>query len=178
MWAFLGSECVFFACLISTYMVYKPRNVGIGAEVLNIPLTSFSTFILLMSSFLMVLALAATQRGDQKWSTIWLSGTAFFGLIFLGGQFYEFSTLFLHDHLSMQGSIFGQTFYTLVGTHGTHVAIGVIWLIVMAVASATGRAGKSRALSVEIVGLYWHFVDVVWILIFTLIYLMRSVHNA
>ena len=178
MWAFLGSECVFFACLISTYMVYKPRNVGIGAEVLNIPLTSFSTFILLMSSFLMVLALAATQRGDQKWSTIWLSGTAFFGLIFLGGQYYEFSTLFLHDHLSMQGSIFGQTFYTLVGTHGTHVAIGVIWLIVMAVASATGRAGKSRALSVEIVGLYWHFVDVVWILIFTLIYLMRSVHNA
>jgi heme/copper-type cytochrome/quinol oxidase subunit 3 len=75
----------------------------------------------------------------------------------------------------MQGSIFGQTFYTLVGTHGTHVAIGVIWLFVMAVASATGRAGKSRALSVEIAGLYWHFVDVVWILIFTLIYLMRSV---
>jgi cytochrome c oxidase subunit 1 len=178
MWAFLGSECVFFACLISTYMVYKPRNVGPGAEVLNIPLTSFSTFILLMSSFLMVLALAATQRGDRKWSTIWLFGTAFFGLIFLGGQYYEFSTLFLQEHLSMQGNLFGQTFYTLVGTHGTHVAIGVIWLLVMAVASATGRAGKSRALSVEIVGLYWHFVDVVWILIFTLIYLMRSVHNA
>ncbi len=178
MWAFLGSECVFFACLISTYMVYKSRNVGPGAEVLNIPLTSFSTFILLMSSLLMVLALAASQRGDRKWSTIWLFGTAFFGLIFLGGQYYEFSTLYLHDHLSMQGNMFGQTFYTLVGTHGTHVAIGVIWLLVMAVASATGRAGKSRALSVEIVGLYWHFVDVVWILIFTLIYLMRSVAHA
>jgi heme/copper-type cytochrome/quinol oxidase subunit 3 len=178
MWAFLGSECVFFACLISTYMVYKPRNVGPGAEVLNIPLTSFSTFILLMSSFLMVLALAATQRGDRKWSTIWLFGTAFFGLIFLGGQYYEFSTLFLQEHLSMQGNLFGQTFYTLVGTHGTHVAIGVIWLLVVAVASATGRVGKSRALSVEIVGLYWHFVDVVWILIFTLIYLMRSVAHA
>src|SRR3984893_11494256 len=178
MWAFLGSECVFFACLISTYMVYKPRNVGTGAEVLNIPLTSFSTFILLMSSFLMVLALAATQRGDRKWSTIWLFGTAFFGLVFLGGPYYAFTTVFLQEHLSMQGSIFGQTFYTLVGTHGTHVAIGVIWLLVMAVASATGRAGKSGALSVEIVGLYWHFVDVVWILIFTLIYLMRSVAHA
>ena len=178
MWAFLGSECVFFASLISTYMVYKPRNVGPGAEVLNIPLTSFSTFILLMSSFLMVLALAATQRGDRKWSSIWLFGTAFFGLIFLGGQVYEFTTLFLDEHLSMQGNIFGQTFYTLVGTHGCHVAIGVIWLLVLAVASLGGRVGKSRALSVEIAGLYWHFVDVVWILIFTLIYLMRTVKNA
>jgi cytochrome c oxidase subunit 1 len=178
MWAFLGSECVFFACLISTYMVYKPRNIGPGADVLNIPLTSFSTFILLMSSFLMVLALAATQRGDRKWSTIWLFGTAFFGLIFLGGQVYEFTTLYVNEHLSMQGNLFGQTFYTLVGTHGCHVAIGVIWLLVMAFASLGGRVGKSRALSVEIAGLYWHFVDVVWILIFTLIYLMRTVKGA
>jgi cytochrome c oxidase subunit I len=178
MWTFLGSECVFFACLISTYMVYKPRNIGPGAGVLDIPLTSFSTFILLMSSFLMVLALAATRRGNRKWSTIWLFGTAFFGMIFLGGQAYEFTTLYRDYHLTLQHSLFGQTFYTLVGTHGIHVTIGVIWLLVLAVASLGGRVGKSKALSVEIVGLYWHFVDVVWILIFTLVYLMRTVKGA
>jgi len=178
MWAFLGSECVFFACLISTFMVYKSRNTGVGAEALNIPLTSVSTFVLLMSSLLMVLALAAVQRGDRKWSTIWLFSTAFFGLIFLGGQVYEFTTLYTREHLSMQGNLFGQTFYTLVGTHGTHVAIGVGWLLVMAIAAARGKLDKSRALAVEIAGLYWHFVDIVWILIFTLIYLMRTVKHA
>jgi heme/copper-type cytochrome/quinol oxidase subunit 3 len=78
-WSFIGSECVFFASLISTFIVYKSRSLsGPGPEILNIPLTSFSTFILLMSSLLMVLALAATQRGDQRWARIWLGGTISF----------------------------------------------------------------------------------------------------
>lgn len=179
MWAFLGSECVFFACLISTYMVYKARNLGgPDAAVLDIPLTSFSTFVLLTSSLLMVLALAAIQRGDRKWSAIWLFGTAGFGLVFLGGQVYEFSKLYLVEHLAMQDNLFGQTFYTLVGTHGTHVAIGVVWLFVMAFAALKGKLQQSRSLAVEIAGLYWHFVDIVWIVIFTLVYLMRSIKEA
>src|SRR5208283_4879142 len=87
LWSFIGSECVFFASLIATYMVYKARNVaGPGADILEIPLTSFSTFVLLMSSLLMVLALAAVQRGDKIWTRVWLLGTVSFGLIFLGGQ--------------------------------------------------------------------------------------------
>jgi len=174
-WAFLGSECVFFASLISTYIVYKSRNAGgPGASILEIPLTSFSTFVLLMSSLLMVLALAATQRGDRVWERIWLVGVAVFGLVFLGGQAYEF-TRFYREGLALQTDLFGQSFYTLVGFHGAHVAIGVLWLSVLAVAAFTGKLGKSRALSVELAGLYWHFVDVVWIVIFTLVYLMQQV---
>ncbi len=178
MWAFLGSECVFFTALISTYMVYKSRNLaGPDAQILNIPLTSFSTFILLMSSLLMVLALAAFRRGDDKWGRIWLLGTAGFGCIFLGGQVYEFTDFYLQG-LYMQTNIFGQTFYTLVGTHGFHVFIGVCWLVTLAIAGFLGKIDSKRSLAVEIAGLYWHFVDVVWIVIFTLVYLMRTVKHA
>jgi heme/copper-type cytochrome/quinol oxidase subunit 3 len=177
-WSFIGSECVFFASLISTFIVYKSRSVtGPGPEILNIPLTSFSTFILLMSSLLMVLALAATQRGDKLWERIWLGGTVTFGLIFLGGQFYEFSSFF-HEGMGLTTNLFSQSFFVLVGFHGAHVAIGVLWLSVLLVAAMTGRLGKSRALSVELAGLYWHFVDVVWIIIFTLVYLMQAVPGA
>jgi cytochrome c oxidase subunit I len=177
-WCFLGSECVFFASLISTFIVYKSRSIGApGAEILEIPLTSFSTFILLMSSLLMVLALAATQRGNKLWERIWLAGTVFFGLIFLGGQVYEF-THFYHEGMGYTSNLFSQSFYTLVGFHGAHVAIGVLWLSVLLVAALTGKLGKSRALSVELAGLYWHFVDVVWVVIFTLVYLMQTVHGA
>ena len=176
MWTFLGSECVFFASLIATYLVYKARSIGgpTPAEVLSIPLTSFSTFVLLMSSLLMVLALAAIQRNDSRWTRIWLFSTALFGMVFLLGQVYEFTSLY-RDGLALQTNLFGQTFFTLVGFHGAHVAIGVIWLLVLAVAATMGKMNKTRALSVELCGLYWHFVDVVWILIFTLVYLMEAV---
>ena len=177
-WSFIGSECVFFASLISTFIVYKSRSIGgRGASVLNIPLTSFSTFILLMSSLLMVLALAATQRGDRLWERIWLAGTVMFGLIFLGGQVYEF-TSFYHEGMRLTTNLFSQSFFVLVGFHGAHVAIGVLWLSVLLAASMTGKLGQSRALSVELAGLYWHFVDVVWIIIFTLVYLMQAVSGA
>jgi cytochrome c oxidase subunit I len=177
-WSFIGSESIFFASLIATFIVYKSRSVaGPGASILEIPLTSFSTFILLMSSLLMVLALAATQRGDKIWERVWLCGVILFGLIFLGGQAYEF-THFYHEGLSYQTNLFSQSFYTLVGFHGAHVAVGVIWLSVLAVAAFNGKLGKSRALSVELAGLYWHFVDVVWIIIFTLVYLMQKVQGA
>jgi heme/copper-type cytochrome/quinol oxidase subunit 3 len=177
-WSFIGSESVFFASLISTFIVYKSRSItGPGPEILNIPLTSFSTFILLMSSLLMVLALAATQRGDKRWERIWLGGTIAFGLIFLGGQVYEF-TSFYREGMGLTTNLFSQSFFVLVGFHGAHVAIGVTWLSVLLVAALTGRLGQSRALSVELAGLYWHFVDVVWIIIFTLVYLMQAVPGA
>ena len=178
LWSFIGSECVFFASLISTFIVYKSRSVtGPGPEILNIPLTSFSTFILLMSSLLMVLALAATQRGDKRWERIWLGGVVAFGLIFLGGQVYEF-TSFYHEGMGLTTNLFSQSFFVLVGFHGAHVAIGVLWLSVLLAAAMTGKLGQSRALSVELAGLYWHFVDVVWIIIFTLVYLMQAVPGA
>jgi len=174
-WTFIASETIFFASLISTYLIYKGRNVSgpTAREILEIPLTSGSTFILLMSSLLMVLALAALQRADYRWSRIWLFGTIGCGLMFLGGQVYEF-THFYHEGLTLQTNLFGQTFFTLVGFHGAHVTIGVIWLLVLAIASIVGELPSKRSLALDCAALYWHFVDIVWIIIFSLIYLMKA----
>ena len=173
-WAFLGSECMFFGSLIATYLVYKGRDT-VGPhphEVLNIPFTSVSAFVLLMSSLTMVLALAAVQRGDNKGTKIWLAATALLGMMFIGGQVYEFSEFF-HEGLKLQTNLFGCSFFVLTGFHGTHVTVGVIWLWTLFVLAARGKLPTEKALDVEIAGLYWHFVDVVWIAIFTLIYLLQ-----
>jgi heme/copper-type cytochrome/quinol oxidase subunit 1/heme/copper-type cytochrome/quinol oxidase subunit 3 len=173
MWTFLGSECFFFGTLIATYLAYKGRNV-VGPhphEILNIPLTTLSTFDLLMSSLLMVLALSAAQRGDRTQTRLWLAGTVLFGVIFLGFQAWEF-TEFVHEGLTLQTNLFGSTFFTLTGFHGGHVAIGVTWLTTLLILDLRGRLTVADALKVEIAGLYWHFVDIVWIAIFTLVYLI------
>ncbi len=173
-WAFIGSECLLFGSLISTYLIYKGKSV-VGPyphDILNIPCTSVSTFDLLMSSLMMVLALAAVQRGDLKWAKIWLFATAFLGILFLGGQVYEF-TSFVREGLTLQTNLFGCTFFVLTGTHGAHVTVGVLWLLTLWVRALQGKLGPAQALTVEISGLYWHFVDVVWIVIFTLVYLIQ-----
>lgn len=159
-------------------MVYKSRNTGVpGPEILQIPLVSISTFVLLMSSLLMVLALNAVLRDDRRWTRIWLIGCAFCGLVFLGIEAREFSD-FWDQGMAFQTDLFSQCFYTLVGTHGTHVFFGVMFILVLIVASFAGKLDKSRALAVELVGLYWHFVDIVWVIIFTLVYLMQQVKGA
>ncbi len=172
-WSFLGSECLFFGSLIATYLVYKGRSLtGPGPhEILNIPVTSVSTFVLLMSSLAMVLALAGIQAGDLKRFRIWILATAGLGTTFLGFQAYEF-TSFVHEGLTLQRNLFGATFFVLTGFHGGHVTVGVIWLLSLFFWSLTGRLTAERAINVEIAGLYWHFVDVVWIAIFTLVYLI------
>ena len=173
-WAFLGSECMFFGSLIATYLIYRGRDAS-GPhphDILNIPFTSVSAFVLLMSSLTMVLALAAVQRGDLKGTRIWLAATALLGMTFLAGQCYEF-TQFFYEGLTLQTNLFGCTFFVLTGFHGTHVTVGVIWLWTLFAMAMRGRLPQSRALDVEIAGLYWHFVDVVWIAIFTLIYLIQ-----
>ncbi len=174
-WAFIGSECLLFGSLISTYLIYQGRSVSgpTPSEILNIPVTSVSTFDLLMSSLWMVLALAAVQRGDMKWAKIWLLGVAVGGLIFLGFQYYEFSS-FVHEGLTLQANLFGATFFVLTGTHGAHVAVGVLWMLTLWVRALQGKLGPEHAITVEIAGLYWHFVDVVWIAIFTLVYLLHK----
>jgi heme/copper-type cytochrome/quinol oxidase subunit 1/heme/copper-type cytochrome/quinol oxidase subunit 3 len=173
MWTFLGSECMFFGTLIAVYLAYQGRSV-VGPEpkqILNIPLTTISTFDLLMSSLLMVLALAALQQGSHGLARLWLFGTAFFGLIFLGFQVYEFAS-FVHEGLTLQRNLFGSTFFVLTGLHGGHVTLGVIWLVTLGILSMRGRLAVTDAVKVEVAGLYWHFVDVVWIAIFTLVYLI------
>jgi cytochrome o ubiquinol oxidase subunit 3 len=246
-WAFLASDCMFFGSLISTHLVYRlnpPPGNAIPTQVFNIELTSFSTFILLMSSLLMALAVDAIQRGNVKSTRVMLLGTMFFGCIFLGGQVFEFSHFVHVKHMTLSNSIFGSTFFTLTGTHGTHVAIGVLLLGMMYVrtfkpmhgnglvrnflhlaavcvmmgvsfiwfvpgmieviygaslgelfshhaipftvgaaalaaviwfsrTSGTVEFGEKNAGDVEAIGLYWHFVDIVWIIIFTAVYLLE-----
>ncbi len=253
-WAFLASDCMFFGALISTHLVYRlnpPPGNAQPKQVFNIELTSFSTFILLMSSLLMALAVNAIQRGQVKSMRTMLLGTMFFGCIFLGGQVFEFGTFVHNKHMTISNSLFGSTFYTLTGTHGTHVAIGVLLLGLMyvrsfkpahshgtagdlgltlihvaAVCTAMGFAfirivpgflemledgssfgaflshntlplvaealaagvlvwfaktsplpdfGEANAIDVETIGLYWHFVDIVWIVIFTAVYLIEYI---
>jgi cytochrome c oxidase subunit 3/cytochrome o ubiquinol oxidase subunit 3 len=183
-WTFIGSECLLFGSLIATYMAYKGRSLkgpyphdvtinGVHHEgVLNIPLTSISTFVLLMSSVAMVFALYNVQRGDRKWAAFWLFATAFGGSLFLGAQVYEF-TEFYHNGLTLKSNLFGSTFFVLTGFHGAHVTVGVLYLITLGWMTLKGRIGPERTLNVEIAGLYWHFVDVIWIVIFPLVYLIR-----
>lgn len=177
MWMFLASDCMFFGSLISTYLIYRGHSTQhpLPREVFNIPLTSTSSFVLLMSSWLMVLALAAIQRGDINKFRLWCAGTAFFGSIFLGFQIVEFTDFVKHG-LTLHQNLFGSTFFVLTGTHGCHVAIGVLWLSSLLVYSfIDGGVTQKRALDVEIAGLYWHFVDIVWIIIFTAVYLLEYI---
>jgi heme/copper-type cytochrome/quinol oxidase subunit 3 len=178
MWLFLASDCMFFGALIATYMIYRgraevvPEESGpFPGELIDIPYTSVSAFVLLMSSLTMVLALAALQRNDIRGSRLWLLGTSVLGAIFLGGQYFEFSE-FYHEGLSLQTNMFGSTFFTLTGFHGLHVTIGVIWLLTLLYVSLRGGLKADDSLDLEIAGLYWHFVDIVWIVIFTLVYLI------
>ena len=174
MWAFLGSDCMFFGSLISTLLVYRGRSVtGPAEEILNIPITSLSTFVLLMSSVAMVLALAGIQQGNLKKMRLWLSATALLGTIFVGFQMWEFTEFAMHG-LTPRTNLFGSVFFTLTGFHGAHVTLGVLWLWSLVFASFKGKVRQETSLDVEIAGLYWHFVDVVWIVIFSVVYLIGA----
>ena len=175
MWAFLGSDCLFFGSFIATYLLYRGKSL-VGPyphEVFNIPYTSVSAFVLLMSSLTMVLALAAIQRGDQRGLKVWLLATALLGSVFVGGQYFEFTT-FVHEGVTLTGNLFGTTLYVLTGFHGAHVTVGIIILLSFFVMAMRGKLAPEQHLNIELAGLYWHFVDVVWIVIFTVIYLVEA----
>jgi cytochrome c oxidase subunit 3/cytochrome o ubiquinol oxidase subunit 3 len=173
MWTFLGSECLFFGALISTYLLYRGRSTTgpFPEDVYDIPFTSVSSFVLLMSSLSMVLAVAAIYRGDERRMRIWLITTALLGALFLAGQIFEF-TEFVREGLGLHTNLFGSTFFVLTGFHGAHVTVGVLWLLSLTTVSFRKGLGAERAEAIDIAGLYWHFVDVVWIVIFTVIYLI------
>ena len=173
MWIFLASECLLFGGLIATYLLYSDQ-VGaeeLGPETLfDIPFTSVTSFVLLMSSLTMVLALSAIQRAEYRRFRIWILTTAFLGALFIACQVYEF-TVFYNEGLGYTTNLFGSAFYTLTGFHGVHVSVGIIMLMSLLVLNGRGKLQQEDSETVEIVGLYWHFVDIVWILIFTIVYL-------
>ena len=174
MWLFLASDCLLFGSLIAAYLLYRGRSV-VGPfpdDLFDIPFTSVSAFILLMSSVTMVLALAAIQRGNVRNMRIWIFTTAILGTLFIAGQVFEF-TEFNHEGLSISTNLFGTTFFVLTGFHGAHVTVGVLILMSLFVVSMRGGIQQKDSLAVELAGLYWHFVDIVWIVIFTLVYLIQ-----
>ena len=179
-WALIGSECLFFGALISTYLIYFTRYNGTDLRpdtIFDIPFTSASTFILLMSSLGMVLALAAIQAGEMRKFRAWTLGTALMGSVFLAGQIYEF-TVFVEEGFNLTTSPFSSSFFVLTGFHGFHVAFGILMLVSLWSASMMGRLPQRLHTTVENVGLYWHFVDIVWIIIFTAIYLIPAATTA
>lgn len=185
-WTFIGSECMFFASLIGTYLVYKGRDVigpkphaqwldkagQLQEQILEIPLVTFGTALLLFSSFFIVLALSGAQRGNRKQLIGWLIATIFCGVFFVGMQVYEFSHFF-HRGMGYTTNLFASTFFTLTGFHGTHVTLGLVWLVSVLVVALKGDLPPDKSLNLEIAALYWHFVDVVWIVIFPVVYLIR-----
>ncbi len=175
MWLFLGSECLLFGGLISTYMLYRNRHsANLGPDQLwDIPFTSASSFVLLTSSLTMVLAVSAASRKDLHKAKVFLGVTALLGGLFLAGQIYEFTT-FYREGLGFTTSLFSSSFYTLTGFHGAHVSIGIIMLVATIGMLQKEKISGDKAEAVESVGLYWHFVDIVWIIIFTLVYLIPA----
>lgn len=175
MWAFLGSECLFFGSFIATYLLYR-NDVLDGPkphEIYDIPFTSVSSFVLLMSSLTMVLALSAIQRKDERQMRVWLLATALLGTVFIGGQIFEF-THFVEVGMKLDTSTFSTAFYVLTGFHGAHVTIGILMLLGLVLMSLFGRLNPEGSKKVELIGLYWHFVDIVWIVIFTVVYLIPT----
>jgi cytochrome c oxidase subunit 3/cytochrome o ubiquinol oxidase subunit 3 len=190
-WTFLGSECLFFGSLIATYMAYRNQSLvgpfphaewvapdgAVTPGILSIPITSISAFVLLMSSVAMVISLDGFLKNSRLQARLWLFMTALLGLLFLGFQAFEFTEFYLKG-LSLHSNLFGSTFFVLTGFHGTHVAIGVLWLLTLLVNDLRSPIRPADALKVEICGLYWHFVDIVWIVIFTFVYLVPTFERA
>ena len=173
-WLFLASEIMFFTGLIGSYIVLRFANLEVWpvpSTVLNIPLTGLNTFILICSSMTLVLGLASIQRGYKEGLQVGMFLTVLLGSTFLAIQMHEYSEL-IHDGFTISSSIFGSCFFTLTGFHGAHVFAGVVWLFVVMIKSFKGEFTPEEYAGIELAGLYWHFVDLVWIILFTILYLI------
>lgn len=168
---FLASEIGFFGSLILAYLYYYPSYAEgpNAANSLDPILTGIFTVALLASSFTLYLAQKSNEHGNQGGTRTWLLATVVLGAIFLGGQVYEYINL-INEGVTISGSLFGSTFYTLTGFHGLHVLGGVIAIVILLGLALSGHLNPARAVAVEAVEYYWHFVDVVWIILFGLLY--------
>ncbi len=171
MWIFLSAECAFFACLIGAYLALHGRTLGVPGPgaLFDIPVTLAATLVLLVSSLTMVLAVDAIEREAVDALKGWLATTAALGVTFLGFEAYDFADYWARG-VTLQGTVFGSSVYTLLGFHGLHVAFGIFWILSLLRACAALTA--EGAVKTYLASLYWHFVDVVWIVIFSVVYLV------
>jgi cytochrome c oxidase subunit 3 len=173
MWLYLATEVMLFSALIGGFLTMRTRAPADANHVLNVPITAFNTFVLIVSSTAVVMALSAIEDGDRKRMLRWMVATFVLGATFLGIQINEYRILIGEKHLTTS-SLFGSGFFTVTGFHGFHVFVGVCWLGVIIVQTLRNRftTNERDHMRFEIFGLYWHFVDVVWIVLFTIIYLI------
>jgi heme/copper-type cytochrome/quinol oxidase subunit 3 len=171
MWLFISSEVMFFGGLIAAYLHYKVRAAAPPLSTDSLLLVGGNTFVLLASSLMVVLGLAGIRAGRPRRLLVFLGATILLGVLFLSGQAYEFSQL-AQQGFTLTGSVLGSSFFTLTGFHGLHVLIGVAWASALLLGVARGRYSAQESLGIEVFGLYWHFVDIVWIVLFTIIYLI------
>ena len=174
MWVFLASEVMFFTGLSGSYIILRwgasSSWPGPG-EVLNVPITAGNTFLLICSSVAMVKAFAAIEEGNQKGLKLWLLATIVMGASFVGVQAYEYIELVGHGFTPASG-LYGSTFYAMTGFHGFHVTMGVLCMTWVLGKAMRGHYTQENHQGVEVIGLYWHFVDLVWIILFTIVYLI------
>jgi cytochrome c oxidase subunit 3/cytochrome o ubiquinol oxidase subunit 3 len=174
MWLYLASEVVIFATLIAIFVIFRvnnPERVHEVHEASGLLLVSLNTFLLLTSSWTMVMGLRAIQGNDRRGLVRWIGATAVLGTLFVMLQYVEYSTL-AHEGITIYGDTFGMRFYAPTAFHGAHVVAGVLWAIWVVNRGLQGKYDNGKYLGVEIFGLFWHFVDVVWIVLFTVIYLI------
>lgn len=177
-WLFLGGETVLFASLFATYLALKDKVPGTGQplakDLFELPMTFVATMLLLTSSLTSVYAMYHMKNFAFKKMMLWLGLTALLGLGFLGLEVKEFTT-YVHEGHTFTSSAFGSAFYTLVGFHGGHVAFGLLWCLTLMLRNAKRGLDLYNAPKFYLFSLYWHFIDVVWVFIFTVVYLMGMV---
>ncbi|KGX84059.1 cytochrome (ubi)quinol oxidase subunit III [Pontibacillus marinus] len=175
-WFFLGGETVLFASLFGTYLALKDKGAETKAqELFGLELVFIMTIILLTSSLTSVYAIYHMKNLDFKKMQLWLGITVLLGASFLGLEIYEFQHYVHEYHHTFTSSAFGSAFYTLVGFHGGHVLFGLLWIVTLMVRNAKRGLNLYNAPKYYVASLYWHFIDVVWVFIFTVVYLMGKV---
>lgn len=172
-WLYLMTDCILFAVLFATYVVLQPATAGGpgSGELFQMPMVLAETFILLTSSFTCGLALIALKQRNITWLLSWLAVTYILGVAFLTIELTEFATLASEGH-SWTASAFLSGFFTLVGTHGLHITVGLLWLLVLVAVIAKRGLTSKVTRQLGLFALFWHFLDLVWIFIFTIVYLL------
>ncbi|GAC91255.1 cytochrome c oxidase subunit III [Anoxybacillus flavithermus NBRC 109594] len=175
-WFFLGGETVLFASLFATFLALRDSvaNGPTAEELFKMPIVFLATMLLLTSSLTSVYAMHHMRNFDFKKMQLWLGITVLLGAGFLALEIYEF-TEYVHEGFKFSTSAFSSSFYTLVGTHGGHVAFGLLWIITLMIRNAKRGLNLYNAPKFYVASLYWHFIDVVWVFIFTVVYLMGMV---
>ncbi|MBE9606689.1 cytochrome o ubiquinol oxidase subunit III [Acetobacteraceae bacterium H6797] len=172
-WLYIMSDCLLFAALFATYAVVG-RNYAAGpsgADLFDLPLVALNTSMLLFSSITYGFAMLEMNKGNKSGVLLWLGITGLFGAAFIGLELYEFAHL-IHEGAGPQRSAFLSAFFTLVGTHGLHVTMGIIWLVTLMVQVNKRGLGPDNRRRLLCLSMFWHFLDVVWIGVFSFVYLM------